>query len=97
MNNSKNSYMVRITQLESEKTEVENRENYLKEQMDSMSIEKNRQEQNLKDEIQQERSRAGKDIQELRQKLIQKEDNSKDQERSVLFKESEFDKTMALY
>ena len=89
--------MVRITQLESEKGELVGRETNMKEQIDSLSMEKNKQEQYLKDEIQSERLRATKDIQELRQKLVQKEDTSKDQERSLMFKESEFDKTMALY
>lgn len=62
-----------------------------------MTLEKNKQEQYLREEIQKERQRASKDIQELRQKLMQKEDSSKDQERNLMFKESEFDKTMALY
>lgn len=56
--NTKSSMMVKITQLESEKGEIENRENYMKEQMEELMQEKQRQENYLKEEISQERGRA---------------------------------------
>lgn len=56
--NTKNSMLVKITQLEGEKSELENKESYINTQYEEMMQEKVRQEQYLKDEISQERSRA---------------------------------------
>jgi len=92
----KNNLLGKLAQVQAEKTDLELREQSLKENVSDLKTEKEKLERNFKTELQNEKSEVQRVLQEYKSKLSNYEENTKETERQNLFTQSENEKEKAL-
>lgn len=88
--------MSKVSQLEYERSELEIRENNLKDSLNQIKEDKEKFEKELRSEWQAEKEANQKIIEELRTRLLQQEENMKESERKIYLNDSEYEKQQAL-
>lgn len=92
----RNHLMTKISQLETEKVELNAREKSFEEEIAKLKKDKLAFEDELRLEMASEKEAFQAKIEELKNKLIQSEEQSKEVERNSFLAKSEFDKEKAL-
>lgn len=92
----KNNLLTKVAQLQSEKTDLELREQNLKETVAEINGEKEKLERTFKQELQNEKAELQRVLQEYKSKLTSNEENLKEIERQNLFTQSENEKEKCL-
>ena len=92
----KNNLLGKVAQLQAEKTDLELREQSLKEGVSELKSEKEKLERTFKTELQNEKNEVQRVLQEYKTKLNNYEENMKESERQNLFTQSENEKEKAL-
>jgi len=86
----------KVSQLEYERSELEIRENNLKESLNQIKEDKEKFEKELRSDWQAEKEANQKTIEELKSKLLQTEESFKETERRIYLNNSEHEKQQAL-
>ncbi|CAD8065990.1 unnamed protein product [Paramecium primaurelia] len=92
----KNNLLMKLAQVESEKSDLELREQVARDNLEELKIQKEQVERDLKLESENEKIELTRQIQELKGQVIKAEEYNKDMERNTLFGNSEFEKERAL-
>ncbi|CAD8091386.1 unnamed protein product [Paramecium sonneborni] len=92
----KNNLLMKLAQMESEKTDIELKEQVARDNLEELKIQKDQVERDLKLEFENEKNDLMRQIQELKGQVLKAEEFNKDLERTTLFGNSEFEKERAL-